>query len=228
MLKDFVWTDVSLKLWLHIVSLALSSVPYFSTITCPVTLVSHVSSLFLYLLISLSLVSVLNQLPLPSPLPATTTKSLLYNGRIAEEVTCLLGCRDENLASQLAHGLNQVSTEHMWVFRWNCISDKIVSWSITESQTLYKAAHLPENRWLSVLELEVRHNSALNMISKNTMLFLTYANSDVAFFFTNWNIKRFIFNEIKTQKTLQLRINVKALPAGKLDASTTYWKVKSC
>lgn len=59
------------------------------------------------------LVSVLNQLPLPSPLPATTTKSLLYNGRIAEEVTCLLGCRDENLASQLAHGLNQVSTEHM-------------------------------------------------------------------------------------------------------------------
>lgn len=60
-------------------------------------------------------VSVLNQLPLPSPLPATTTKSLLYNGRIAEEVTCLLGCRDENLASQLAHGLNQVSTEHMWV-----------------------------------------------------------------------------------------------------------------
>lgn len=59
------------------------------------------------------LVTVLNQLPLPSPLPATTTKSLLYNGRIAEEVTCLLGCRDENLASQLAHGLNQVSTEHM-------------------------------------------------------------------------------------------------------------------
>uniref|UniRef100_A0AAQ6AQL8 Nipped-B protein n=1 Tax=Amphiprion ocellaris TaxID=80972 RepID=A0AAQ6AQL8_AMPOC len=38
---------------------------------------------------------------------------LLYNGRIAEEVTCLLGCRDENLASQLAHGLNQVSTEHI-------------------------------------------------------------------------------------------------------------------
>lgn len=61
------------------------------------------------------LITVLNQLPLPSPLPATTTKSLLYNGRVAEEVTCLLGCRDENLASQLAHSLNQVSTEHMWV-----------------------------------------------------------------------------------------------------------------
>uniref|UniRef100_A0A3P9DR05 Nipped-B protein n=1 Tax=Maylandia zebra TaxID=106582 RepID=A0A3P9DR05_9CICH len=60
-----------------------------------------------------SLTDLLNQLPLPSPLPATTTKSLLYNGRIAEEVTCLLGCRDENLASQLAHGLNQVSTEHI-------------------------------------------------------------------------------------------------------------------
>ncbi|KAM8865882.1 nipped-B-like protein A isoform 1-T1 [Synchiropus picturatus] len=60
-----------------------------------------------------SLTDLLNQLPLPSPLPATTTKSLLYNGRIAEEVTCLLGCRDESLASQLAHGLNQVSTEHI-------------------------------------------------------------------------------------------------------------------
>nr|XP_020496462.1 nipped-B-like protein A isoform X2 [Labrus bergylta] len=60
-----------------------------------------------------SLTDLLNQLPLPSPLPATTTKSLLYNGRIAEEVTCLLGLRDENLASQLAHGLNQVSTEHI-------------------------------------------------------------------------------------------------------------------
>ncbi|XP_033829004.1 nipped-B-like protein A isoform X2 [Periophthalmus magnuspinnatus] len=60
-----------------------------------------------------SLTDLLNQLPLPSPLPATTTKSLLYNGRIAEEVTCLLGCRDESLASQLAQGLNQVSTEHI-------------------------------------------------------------------------------------------------------------------
>ncbi|XP_029915442.1 nipped-B-like protein A isoform X3 [Myripristis murdjan] len=60
-----------------------------------------------------SLTDLLNQLPLPSPLPATTTKSLLYNGRIAEDVTCLLACRDENLASQLAHGLNQVSTEHI-------------------------------------------------------------------------------------------------------------------
>lgn len=69
--------------------------------------------LFLVLTVPSSLSLVLNQLPLPSPLPATTTKSLLYNGRIAEEVTCLLGCRDENLASQLAHSLNQVSTEHM-------------------------------------------------------------------------------------------------------------------
>uniref|UniRef100_A0A3P8YZA4 Nipped-B protein n=1 Tax=Esox lucius TaxID=8010 RepID=A0A3P8YZA4_ESOLU len=60
-----------------------------------------------------SLTDLLNQLPLPSPLPATTTKSLLYNGRIAEEVSCLLACRDENLVSQLAHSLNQVSTEHI-------------------------------------------------------------------------------------------------------------------
>lgn len=56
---------------------------------------------------------VLNQLPLPSPLPATTAKSLLYNGRISEEVGSLLVCRDENLVTQLAQSLNQVSTEHM-------------------------------------------------------------------------------------------------------------------
>ncbi|XP_006006990.1 nipped-B-like protein isoform X2 [Latimeria chalumnae] len=60
-----------------------------------------------------SLTDLLNQLPLPSPLPATTTKSLLYNARIAEEVTCLLACRDENLVSQLVHSLNQVSTDHI-------------------------------------------------------------------------------------------------------------------
>ncbi|KFQ51707.1 Nipped-B-like, partial [Nestor notabilis] len=59
------------------------------------------------------LITVLNQLPLPSPLPATTTKSLLFNGRIAEEVNCLLACRDENLVSQLVHSLNQVSTDHI-------------------------------------------------------------------------------------------------------------------
>ncbi|OCU02595.1 NIPBL, cohesin loading factor L homeolog isoform X2 [Xenopus laevis] len=60
-----------------------------------------------------SLTDLLNQLPLPSPLPATTTKSLLFNGRIAEEVNCLLTCRDEPLVSQLIHSLNQVSTDHI-------------------------------------------------------------------------------------------------------------------
>ncbi|XP_010723659.2 nipped-B-like protein [Meleagris gallopavo] len=70
-----------------------------------------------------SLTDLLNQLPLPSPLPATTTKSLLFNGRIAEEVNCLLACRDENLVSQLVHSLNQVSTDHMYVFRISAISN---------------------------------------------------------------------------------------------------------
>ncbi|XP_020932252.1 nipped-B-like protein isoform X4 [Sus scrofa] len=60
-----------------------------------------------------SLTDLLNQLPLPSPLPATTTKSLLFNARIAEEVNCLLACRDDNLVSQLVHSLNQVSTDHI-------------------------------------------------------------------------------------------------------------------
>ncbi|XP_068608687.1 nipped-B-like protein B [Brachionichthys hirsutus] len=60
-----------------------------------------------------SLTDLLNQLPLPSPLPATTAKSLLYNGRISEEVGSLLVCRDEGLVTQLAQSLNQVSTEHI-------------------------------------------------------------------------------------------------------------------
>lgn len=60
-----------------------------------------------------SLTDLLNQLPLPSPHPATTTKSLLYNGSIAEKVTCLLGCQDESLVSQLCQSLGQVSTEHI-------------------------------------------------------------------------------------------------------------------
>ncbi|XP_058473856.1 nipped-B-like protein B isoform X2 [Solea solea] len=60
-----------------------------------------------------SLTDLLNQLPLPSPLPATTAKSLLYNGRISEEVSSLLVCQDDNLVNQLAHSLNQVSTEHI-------------------------------------------------------------------------------------------------------------------
>lgn len=57
--------------------------------------------------------AVLNQLPLPSPLPGTTTKSLLYSVRVVEEVDRLLDCRDDGLVSQLAGGLGQVSTEHM-------------------------------------------------------------------------------------------------------------------
>ncbi|XP_051518111.1 nipped-B-like protein A isoform X2 [Myxocyprinus asiaticus] len=59
------------------------------------------------------LTDLLNQLPLPSPLPGTTTKSLLYSGRVAEEVGRLMGCRDETLVSQIASGLSQVSSEHI-------------------------------------------------------------------------------------------------------------------
>jgi len=79
----------------------------------------------------------LNQLPLPSPLPATTTKSLLFNGRIAEEVNCLLACRDENLVSQLIHSLNQVSTDHMYVFctsilYHHCLCSLSLKWTKVE------------------------------------------------------------------------------------------------
>lgn len=63
--------------------------------------------------LTLFLCAVLNQLPLPSPLPGTSTKSLLYSGRVADEVNRLMDCRDETLVSQIASGLSQVSTEHM-------------------------------------------------------------------------------------------------------------------
>ncbi|XP_051552283.1 nipped-B-like protein A [Myxocyprinus asiaticus] len=59
------------------------------------------------------LTDLLNQLPLPSPLPGTTTKSLLYSGHVAEEVGRLMGCRDETLVSQIASGLSQVSSERI-------------------------------------------------------------------------------------------------------------------
>uniref|UniRef100_A0AAY5EDC5 Nipped-B protein n=1 Tax=Electrophorus electricus TaxID=8005 RepID=A0AAY5EDC5_ELEEL len=59
------------------------------------------------------LTDLLNQLPLPSPLPGTTTKSVLFSGWVVEEVSRLLSCRDEGLALQLASALNQVSTEHI-------------------------------------------------------------------------------------------------------------------
>nr|XP_060490042.1 nipped-B-like protein [Panthera onca] len=74
-----------------------------------------------------SLTDLLNQLPLPSPLPATTTKSLLFNARIAEEVNCLLACRDDNLVSQLVHSLNQVSTDHIFLFLFLLISASVSS-----------------------------------------------------------------------------------------------------
>ncbi|KAK0139475.1 Nipped-B-like protein A [Merluccius polli] len=63
-----------------------------------------------------SLTDFLNHLPLPSPLPATTARSFLYSSSVAADVFHLLASRDEKLASRLAPGLSQVSTENMWVF----------------------------------------------------------------------------------------------------------------
>lgn len=62
------------------------------------------------------LTNLLNHLPLPSPLPATTTRGFLYSSGVAADVFGLLASQDEKLVSQLAHGLSQVSTENMWVF----------------------------------------------------------------------------------------------------------------
>ncbi|CAL8321731.1 unnamed protein product [Lota lota] len=58
-----------------------------------------------------SLTDLLNHLPLPSPLPATTARSFLYNSRVAADVFSLLASQDGKLVSQLAHSLSQVSTE---------------------------------------------------------------------------------------------------------------------
>ncbi|KAJ3605199.1 hypothetical protein NHX12_027249 [Muraenolepis orangiensis] len=52
-------------------------------------------------------------LPLPSPYPATTTRSFLYSARVSAAVLHLMAGHesDEKLVSQLAHGLSQVSTQ---------------------------------------------------------------------------------------------------------------------
>uniref|UniRef100_A0A8C4QTF3 Uncharacterized protein n=1 Tax=Eptatretus burgeri TaxID=7764 RepID=A0A8C4QTF3_EPTBU len=60
-----------------------------------------------------SLTDLLSELPLPSPLPATTTKSLLFSPRISDDATRLLSLREEGLVSQLCHALSQVSTDHI-------------------------------------------------------------------------------------------------------------------
>ncbi|KAK0152515.1 Nipped-B-like protein B [Merluccius polli] len=60
-----------------------------------------------------SLTDFLNHLPLPSPLPATTARSFLYSSSVAADVFHLLASRDEKLASRLAPGLSQVSTENI-------------------------------------------------------------------------------------------------------------------
>ncbi|XP_078477433.1 nipped-B-like protein, partial [Lampetra planeri] len=62
-----------------------------------------------------SLTDLLNELPLPSPLPATTNKSLLFSPRVAEDAARLLSCREDALVAQLCHALAQVSTEHIEV-----------------------------------------------------------------------------------------------------------------
>ena len=59
-------------------------------------------------------VSVLPELPLPTPLPHTiNNKSLLYNQQIADEARRLLGSGDHKIVGQLLSALKQTSTDHM-------------------------------------------------------------------------------------------------------------------
>jgi len=58
--------------------------------------------------------SVLPELPLPTPLPQTlNNKSLLYNPRIASEAQLLLNQRNDALASQLIAALHLTNTDHV-------------------------------------------------------------------------------------------------------------------
>jgi len=59
-------------------------------------------------------VSVLPEMPLPSPLPQTlSNKSLLFHPRVAEEAQILLSVRDDALVPQLIQSLVQTSADHM-------------------------------------------------------------------------------------------------------------------
>lgn len=64
----------------------------------------------LYLPVSLT---VLTELPLPSPLPPTFNKSLFSSPELAEEAAKLLSTQDENLLPQLIHALGQANTDCM-------------------------------------------------------------------------------------------------------------------
>lgn len=58
--------------------------------------------------------SVLPEMPLPTPSPQTlSNKSLLFHPRVAEEAQNLLGVRDEVLVPQLVSSLEKTSAEHM-------------------------------------------------------------------------------------------------------------------
>jgi len=59
-------------------------------------------------------VTVLPEMPLPSPLPQTlSNKSLLFHPRVAEEAQILLSVRDDALVPQLIQSLVQTSADHM-------------------------------------------------------------------------------------------------------------------
>ncbi|KAL8600999.1 hypothetical protein ACOMHN_030656 [Nucella lapillus] len=60
-----------------------------------------------------SLTDLLPELPLPTPLPHTVKKSLLYNKKVSEDAQRVLANADEGLAQQLLHALQQTSTAHI-------------------------------------------------------------------------------------------------------------------
>lgn len=60
-----------------------------------------------------SLTDLLPEMPLPTPLPQTLNKSLLFHPRVAEEAQILLSVRDDNLVPQLILSLSQTSADHI-------------------------------------------------------------------------------------------------------------------
>ncbi|XP_076440937.1 nipped-B-like protein A isoform X2 [Babylonia areolata] len=60
-----------------------------------------------------SLTDLLPELPLPTPLPHTVNKSLLFNKKVTEDAQRFLSSADEGLAQQLLHALQQTSTSHI-------------------------------------------------------------------------------------------------------------------
>ncbi|XP_076056049.1 nipped-B-like protein A isoform X2 [Oratosquilla oratoria] len=73
-----------------------------------------------------SLSQLLPELPLPSPSTSSSSRSLLFHPRVAEEAQRLLTCQDDTLLTQLAQSLAHTSAQHIELKEQYAGSDSVL------------------------------------------------------------------------------------------------------